>query len=166
MRRTTSAVAFALLGLASLDAVACRTTPPRVEPSLSELAKTSGVIAVIHVERILPMSAEEKALHDRLWTDPPLNVVFRYPGESAEFSVVSALKGELPAAALIWIGTTSCDVTMSAGRDYVIFTDVPTTQGDKIVPRYGTFLLDEDQDSLAKLVEVESLLNLSNPTHP
>lgn len=166
MKKAISAIVFALSGLASLDAAACRTSPPRVEPSLSELAKSSGVIAVVHVERVLPMSPEEKALNERLWTDPPLNVAFRYPGESAEFSVLSSLKGELPAAAMIWIGTTSCDVMLSAGRDYVIFTDLPSTPGDKIVPRYGTFPLDEDQHGLAKLAEVETLLNLSSPTHP
>lgn len=166
MKKIASAIIFASLGLASLDAVACRTTPPQVEPSLRELAEKSGVIAVIHVERILPMSPEEKALSERLWTDPPLNVAFRHPGESVEFSVLSPLKGALPAESLIWNGASNCDVILSEGRDYVIFTDMPSARGDKIVPRNGTFLLDEDKHSLAKLAQVESLLNLLSPTHP
>lgn len=166
MSKTTSAIIFALFGLASLDAVACRTSPPQVEPSPRELAKTSGVVAVIHVERIRPMSPEDEALSERLWTDPPMNVPFRYPGPSVEFSVVSPLKGEFPVESLIWNGTTSCDVILSEGHDYVIFTDMPSAPGDRIVAHYGTFLLDESQHSLAKLAQVESFLNLSGPTHP
>ncbi len=166
MKKMVPVIVLVLLGLASLDAAACRTTPPQAEPSLRELAENSGVVAVIHIDRILPMSPEEQALSDRLWADPPLNVAFRYPGESVKFSVLSSLKGELPAGSLIWNGATDCDVVLSEGRDYVIFTDASGAPCDKIVPRNGTFLLDEDKHSLAKLAQVESFLNLSSPRNP
>jgi len=130
-----------------------------------ELAKSSDLVAVIRVERIQPLTKEEQAEMDRLFTDPP-ETPFRLPTTSAEFSTIRVLKGKLPAQSQIQNGATNCDVVLAENSDYVIFANLPATPGHEIVPLYGTFRLDESQHSLIALADVESALTPSNRTQP
>jgi hypothetical protein len=156
-----------LAGLAfvSFDAFACRMNPPRTPPSYSDLASTSDLIAIVHVERIRPLSAGDEALMERLLTDPPMNVPFRYPTTSAEFSTVRVLKGKQPEQSLIQNGATNCDVYFLEGEDYLVFAQW-LNPSVEIVPSYGTFPFDESQQSLTALAEVESSLSSPNSAKP
>ena len=151
--------------LTSFDAAACRTNPPMKAPVYSELTKTSDLVAVIHIERIRPLSPEDEALSERLWTDPPMNVPIRFPTTSAEFSTLRILKGSAPEQFLIRNGATNCDVQFIEGKNYLVFARSPDPSSE-IVPDYGTFPLDQSQYSLAALAEVESSLSPPNPAKP
>jgi hypothetical protein len=155
----------ACLALVSFDALACRTNPPRTAPSYRELANTSELIAVIHVERVRPLSPADEAFIEKVFTDPPLNVVIHLPTASAEFSTIRLLKGEQPEQSLIQSGVTSCDVSFQEGKDYLVFSQRPGPSGE-IVPLYGTFTIDQSQHSLATLAEVESFLSPNNSAKP
>ena len=148
-----------------LRAEACRTFPPMRAPPIAELVRTSGVVAIVHVDRIHPLTAEEAAFTERIFSDPPLNVPIRLPTQSADVTVVRSLKGALPKGAPIGSGTTSCDVVLMEGRDYLIFAQTTAEPGDKIAPRYGTFMIDSSPQSVAALAEVEHSLS-SHPTPP
>lgn len=165
MRTVVVASLLACLALASFDASACRTNPPRTAPSYSDLAAASDLIAVIHVERILPLSPEDEAFIDRVFTDPPTNVVIRLPTASAEFSTVRVLKGKRPEQSRIRSGVTNCDVYFLEGKDYLVFSQWPSPSGE-IVPLYGTFPIDQSQHSLTALAEVESSLSSLNSAKP
>lgn len=134
------------------------------EPPIAELVQTSDVVAIVHVDRIHPLTAEEAVFTERIFSDPPLNVPIRLPTLSADVTVVRGLKGTVPAGAPIGSGTTSCDVVLMQGRDYLIFAQM-AEPGDKIAPRYGTFMLDSSPQSVAALAEVEHSLS-SHPTPP
>ncbi|RZA33792.1 MAG: hypothetical protein EOP92_19050 [Lysobacteraceae bacterium] len=153
------------LALASFDAAACRTNPPMKAPVYSELAKFSDMVAIVHIERIRPLSPEDEALNERLWTDPPMNVPIQFPTTSAEFSTLRMLKGKAPEQFLIRNGATNCDVQFVEGKDYLVFARWPDPSSE-IVPDYGTFPLDESQHSLAALAAVESSLSLPNSAKP
>ena len=133
-------------------------------PPISELVQTSDVVAIVHVDRIHPLTAEEADFTERVFSDPPLNVPIRLPTQSADVTVVRSLKGTIPKDAPIGSGTTSCDVVLMEARDYLIFAQM-AEPGDKIAPRYGTFMLDSSPRSLAALAEVEHSLS-SKPTPP
>ena len=158
-------VALVVLTFASFDAFACRMNPPRTAPSYSDLANTSDLIAIVHVERIRPLSPEDEAFMERVFIDPPVNVVIRLPTTSAEFSTVRVLKGKQPEQFLIQNGATNCDVYFLEDKDYLVFAQWPSSS-DEIVPLYGTFPIDQSQHSLAALAEVESSLNPPNPARP
>jgi hypothetical protein len=165
--KTPSAAALlALLALASFDSVACRQFPPRVEPSLGELARTADLVAIVHIERIRPLSSEDEALTERLLSDPPIGVPVVFPTTSAEFSMVRVLKGKLPPQPSVRNGATNCDVVLTAGHDYVIFAEMSDAQDSEIVPLYGTFRLDDNPYGLSRLSEVESSLTPSNQITP
>jgi hypothetical protein len=166
MRPIASLAAVVLLAAVSSDGLACRTLPPMPAPVYSELVKSSDLVAVVRVQRIRPLSQEQKAEMDRLFTDPPLDTPFRFPTTSAEFSTIRVLKGKLPAQSRLQNGATSCDVVLSENNDYLIFANLADAHGDEIVPLYGTFRLDESQYSLIALAEVESALTPSNRTQP
>ena len=165
MRRVAVAIMLAFLAFASFDALACRTDPPMKAPSYSDLVKTSDLIAIVHIERIRPLSQEDEALMERLLTDPPMNVPFSYPTTSAEFSTVRILKGKRPEQSLIQNGATNCDVYFLEGKNYLVFAQ-RSSPSIEIVPAYGTFPLDESQHSLMALAEVESSLSLPNSAQP
>ena len=148
-----------------LRADACTTNPPMRAPPIAELVRTSGVVAIVHVDRIHPLTAEEAAFTERIFSDPPLNVPIRLPTQSADVTVVRSLKGALPKGAPIGSGTTSCDVVLMEGRDYLIFAQTTAEPGDKIAPLYGTFMIDSSPQSAAALAEVEHSLS-SHPTPP
>jgi hypothetical protein len=156
---------LACLALVPFDAFACRTNPPRTAPSYRDLANTSELIAVIHVERIRPLSPAEESFIEKVFTDPPMNVAIRLPTASAEFSTVRVLKGKRPEQSLIQSGVTSCDISFQQGKDYLVFSQRPASSGE-IVPLYGTFTIDLSQHSLAALAEVESFLSHNNPAKP
>ena len=149
-----------------LCADACTTIPPLRAPPITELVQTSDMVAIVHVDRIHPLTAEETAFTGRIFSDPPLNVPIRLPTQSADVTVVRSLKGTIPKGAPIGSGTTSCDVVLMEGRDYLIFAQTTAGSGDKIEPRYGTFMIDRQPQSLAALAEVEHSLSSSNPTPP
>ncbi|MEI2794440.1 hypothetical protein V8246_02040 [Pseudoxanthomonas sp. F11] len=134
-------------------------------PPIAELVRTSGVVAIVHVDRIHPLTAEEAAFNERIFSDPPLNVPIRLPTQSADVTVVRSLKGTVPKGAPIGSGTTSCDVMLMEGRDYLIFAQTTAEPGDKIAPLYGTFMIDSSPQSVAALAEVEHSLS-SHPTPP
>jgi len=134
-------------------------------PPIAELVRTSGVVAIVHVDRIHPLTAEEAAFNERIFSDPPLNVPIRLPTQSADVTVVRSLKGTVPNGAPIGSGTTSCDVVLMEGRDYLIFAQTTAEPGDKIAPLYGTFMIDSSPQSAAALAEVEHSLS-SHPTPP
>ncbi|KRA52276.1 hypothetical protein ASD77_11365 [Pseudoxanthomonas sp. Root65] len=134
-------------------------------PPIAELVQTSDMVAIVHVDRIHPLTAEEAAFTERIFSDPPLNVPIRLPTQSADVTVMRILKGTIPKGAPIGSGTTSCDVVLMEGRDYLIFAQAAVESGDKIEPRYGTFMIDRSPRSLAALAEVEHSLS-SNPTPP
>ncbi|KAF1714417.1 hypothetical protein CSC74_15915 [Pseudoxanthomonas yeongjuensis] len=94
-----------------------------------------------------------------------MNVPFRYPTTSAEFSTVRVLKEKQPEQFLIQNGATNCDVYFLEGKDYLVFAQWPSPSVE-IVPTYGTFPLDESQQSLTALAEVESFLSLSDSAKP
>lgn len=149
-----------------LRAEACRTIPPMRSPPIAELVQTSDLVAIVHIDRIQPLSPEEAAFTDRIFSDPPINVPVQLPTQSAEFTVVRAVKGTIPQRTPIASGITSCDVVLIEGRDYLIFARISGEPGDKIQPRYGTFMIDQSPQSLAALAEVEHSLSSSNPTPP
>lgn len=161
--------AFVCLLLAStwfpLRAEACTTNPPMSAPPIAGLVATSDVVAIVHVDRIHPLTAEDAAFTERIFSDPPLNVPIRLPTQSADVTVVRSLKGAIPKGVPVGSGVTSCDVVLMEGRDYLIFADATVESGDKIQPRYGTFMIDSSQQSLAAVAEVEHSLS-SNPTPP
>jgi len=165
MRRVAVPGMLVFLALASFDALACRMNPPMKAPSYGDLASTSDLIAIVHVERIRPLSPEDEAFMERVFTDPPVNVAIRLPTTSAEFSTVRVLKGKQPEQSLIQNGATNCDVYFLEGKDYLVFARRPSPS-DEIVPLYGTFPIDQSQHSLAALAEVESSLNPLNPARP
>lgn len=134
-------------------------------PPIAELVRTSGVVAIVHVDRIHPLTAEEAAFNERIFSDPPLNVPIRLPTQSADVTVVRSLKGTVPKGAPIGSGTTSCDVMLMEGRNYLIFAQTTAEPGDKIAPLYGTFMIDSSPQSVAALAEVEHSLS-SHPTPP
>ena len=88
----------------------------------------------------------------------------RLPTQSADVTVMRSLKGTIPKGAPIGSGTTSCDVVLMEGRDYLIFAQTTAEPGDKIAPRYGTFMIDSSPQSVAALAEVEH--SLSSPPTP
>lgn len=149
-----------------LRAEACTTIPPMRAPPITELVQTSDVVAIIHVDRIHPLTAEEAAFTERVFSDPPLNVPIRLPSQSADVTVMRSLKGTIPKGAPIGSGTTSCDVVLMEGRDYLIFARTTAESGDKIEPRHGTLMIDQGPESLAALAEVEHSLSSSKPTPP
>lgn len=134
-------------------------------PPIAELVRTSGVVAIVHVDRIHPLTAEEAAFNERIFSDPPLNVPIRLPTQSADVTVVRSLKGTVPKGAPIGSGTTSCDVVLMEGRNYLIFAQTTAEPGDTIAPLYGTFMIDSSPQSVAALAEVEHSLS-SHPTPP
>lgn len=134
-------------------------------PPIAELVRTSGVVAIVHVDRIHPLTAEEAAFNERIFSDPPLNVPIRLPTQSADVTVVRSLKGTVPKGAPIGSGTTSCDVVLMEGRDYLIFAQTTAEPRDKIAALYGTFMIDSSPQSVAALAEVEHSLS-SHPTPP
>lgn len=148
-----------------LRAEACTTIPPMRAPPIAELVRTSDVVAIVHVDRIHPLTPEEAAFTDRIFSDPPLNVPIRLPTRSADVTAVRTLKGALPKGVPVGSGITSCDVVLMEGRDYLIFAQRTVGSGDKLEPRYGTFTIDQSLQSLAALAEVEHSLS-SHPTPP
>ena len=148
-----------------LRAEACRTIPPMLAPSITELVQTSDMVAIVHVDRIHPLTAEQAAFTERIFSDPPLNVPIRLPTQAVDVTVVRNLKGTIPKGVPIGSGVTNCDVVLMEGRDYLIFAQAAVESGDKIEPRYGTFMIDRSPRSLAALAEVEHSLS-SNPTPP
>ena len=134
-------------------------------PPIAELVRTSDVIVVVHVDRIHPLTREEAEFTERIFSDPPLNVPVRLPTQSADVTAVRTLKGTLPEGMPVGSGTTSCDVVLMEGRDYLIFAQTTAGPGDKIEPRYGTFMIDSSPQSVAALAEVEHSLS-SHPTPP
>src|SRR5687768_1097049 len=112
MGRIALLAAAVALATVSFNGMACRTLPPRLAPVHSELANSSDLVVVVRVERVQPLSKEDQAEMDRLFTDPP-NGPFRLPTTSAEFSTIRVLKGKLPARSRIQNGTTSCDVVLA-----------------------------------------------------
>ncbi len=134
-------------------------------PPIADLARTSDVVAIVHVDRIHPLTAEEAAFSERMFSDPPLNVPIRLPTQSADVTIVRSLKGKIPEGARVDSGVTNCDVVLMEGREYLIFAQVAVEQSDKIAPRYGTFMIDSSPRSIAALAEVEHSLS-SNPTPP
>lgn len=157
---------LASMSFVSLRAEACRTDPPIRVPPLAELTQSSDLIAIVHVDRIQPMTAEEEAFTKRIYTDPPLNVPIRLPSPSAVFTVIRPLKGTFPAAAPLRRGADSCEVVLMEGRDYLVFARLPLDPKAEIVPLHGTFLVDQSQYSLDSLAEVQSTLDSPNPTRP
>lgn len=144
---------------------ACVTFPPIETPEIREAARTADIVAVIHVDRVDWRTPEEEAEFDRLWKHPPMETEFSYPARSARFSVKQIFKGQIPANALIRSGSTSCDVVLTEGQDYVLFADLPS-EDDRITPRNGTFPLYATKHSAARLADVESLFTQSNSPSP
>lgn len=134
-------------------------------PPIADLVQTSGVVAIVHVDRVHPLTPEEAAFTERVFSDPPLNVPIRLPTQSADVTVMRSLKGAIPKGTPVGSGVTSCDVVLMEGRDYLIFAEATAASGGKIQPRYGTFMIDSSPHSLAAVAEVEHSLS-SNPTPP
>ena len=167
MKASILPIALLFAGSAiSSGAIACTMYPPMREVPASDLVRNADLVAIVHVEKIVPMSAVEEAELQRLMTDPPLNTPIKLPGPSARFSAIRILKGKLPEASLLRSGPTNCDVVLTEGSDYVLFARSPRVPGGQIVPLYGTFPLGADPQAKAKLAEVESILNPPNPTRP
>lgn len=134
-------------------------------PPIAELVRTSDVIVIVHVERIHPLTREEAEFTERIFSDPPLNVPIRLPTQSADVTAVRTLKGTLPKGMPVGSGTTSCDVVLMEGHDYLIFAQRTAESDDKLQPLYGTFIIDPSPQSVAALAEVEHSLS-SHPTPP
>lgn len=161
-----SACLLACVALVSFEAAACRSYPPLRVPPVAELARSADVVAVVHVSRIRPLTAEEAAFTERTYANPPLNVEVRFPSPSAEFTVVRTLKGSVPASLPLRAGADSCEVTLMQGHDYLIFARTPHGADAEIVPLHGTFAIDRSQSSINALADVQNSLLSSNPTPP
>ena len=157
---------LALLAMAVHDAQACRTIPPMKAPVFAELARTSGIVAIVRVERVDPLTPEESDRWRRLMDDPPMNTPIRVPAETAHARTIRVLKGELPDTFPMRSGVTSCQVMLTAGRDYVVFTKQPETPDERYEPLYGTFALDGDGRGSADLAEVQASLSPSDMHRP
>lgn len=155
-------VPFVLAG----NARACPADPPIATPTLREATESSDIVAVIHVDRLGWRTPEEEAQFRRLWERPPMNTPFSYPARSARFSVKRVLKGDIPAGTLIRSGSTSCEVGLAEGRDYVLFASLPSGEDDRLMPLRGTFSLDAPPYTDAMLAEVQSFLTHSNAPTP
>lgn len=159
MKRALLVVASMLVVLAG-NAGAGVTSPPRTTPDPRKVARAVDIVAVIHVDHVELLTAQQLAETERLFTTPS-NGSFVPPASSVRFSVRRVLKGDLPVGAMIRNGATSCEVVLREGSDYVLFAMKPVAPGDRIVPMDGTFLLDNSGRDVADLAAVESLL-----THP
>lgn len=162
MKRIALTVACAL---AAGHAGACSTFPRLVTPEPREAAQAADIVAVIHVDHVARLTAEELAETHRLFTTVSGGPVVP-PAPSVRFTVRRLLKGTIPDDALIRNGPTSCEVTLAEGRDYVLFAMKPAAPGDRIVPMDGTFLLENTSGYAAKLAAVESSLSHPDPTQP
>lgn len=151
-------IAFVLLALAG-NVNACMTIPPRKIPDRQDLVRTSEIVAVIHVDRIDPLTPEEEAT---LLRGPPRGVSYSFPGQSVHFSVRRILKGSIPDGALIRNGATSCEVVLSANEVYVLFANQPASSGDRILPLDGTFRFRSTPEDAAIIADLESLLSPAN----
>lgn len=164
MKRVLPVVACMLAVLAG-NAGACSTVPPRTTPDLRQVARAVDIVAVIHVDHVEPLTAQQLAETERLFTTVS-NGPFVPPASSVRFSVRRVLKGRLPADAMIRNGATSCEVVLDAGGDYVLFAMKPVAPGDRIVPMDGTFPLDKTGRDAAELAAVESSLSHPELTRP
>ncbi len=157
---------FASSALATFNAEACRSNPPIRVPPLAELAQSSDLVAIVHISRIKPMTAEQVDFTRRTYANPPLNVEIRFPSPSAEFTVIRTLKGPVPASLPLRSGADSCEVMLMEGRDYLIFGRTSSGPDAEIVPLHGTFTIDQSPASTNMLADVERSLSSSNPTPP
>lgn len=155
-----------LLALAAFDAVACRTNPPKVAPDRREVARMADLVALVHIDAIEPLTAAEEAELQRLLSDPPLDIPFRYPAPGLRFSTLRVLKGVMPDETLIQNGATNCDVLLMPGHDYVLFARLPVGEGARIQPLDGTFHLGKTARDQADLAEVQHSLTSPNQTTP
>ncbi|WP_449466399.1 hypothetical protein [Stenotrophomonas humi] len=164
MKRFLSVVGCVLVVLAG-NAGACVMSPPLVTPEPRAAARAADIVAVIHVDDVAQLTAEERAETDRLFTTVSKGP-FVPPAPSVRFTVRRVLKGNIPVDAMIRNGPTSCEVALTQGNDYVLFAMKPTASGDRIVPMNGTFRLDKTRSDAAKLAAVESSLTHLDPTQP
>jgi len=164
MRRAILPVVGMLVAVAG-NAAACVMEPPQAPAGPREVARVADIVAIIHVDRIEPLTAEEQAETQRLFTTPSDGPI-HFPGPSVHFSVRRALKGHVAAGALLRNGATSCEAGVQEGGDYLLFARQPASPGDRIVPMDGTFRLDETGPGAATLAAVESSLTLPDLTHP
>ncbi len=142
---------------------ACVVETPWVSPSLSELAGTSEIVAIVHVERVESLDEQDAAFVDRVLDGQLLDTPVILPAPSAHFSTLRVLKGKLPAGSQIRSGATNCEIVLVEGRDYVLFAMQPAApDDDRIVPMMGTFELGKTEYDMAKLAEVELSLTPSN----
>jgi hypothetical protein len=155
-----------LLALSAIDAVACSTDPPKVEPDRREVAQIADLVAIVRIDAIEPLTAAEEAELQRLLSDPPMDTPFRYPAPGLRFSTLRVLKGRMPNEALIQNGATSCDVLLVPGHDYVLFARLPAGEGARIEPLDGTFYLGKTERDQANLAEVQQSLTSLNQTTP
>lgn len=164
MKRIALTVVCALAVVAG-NAGACSTFPPLVTPEPRDAAQAADIVAVIHVDHVARLTAEELAETHRIFTTVS-GGPFVPPAPSVRFTVRRLLKGTIPDGALIRNGPTSCEVTLAKGRDYVLFAMKPAAPGDRIVPMNGTFRLENSSGYAAKLAAVESSLTHPDPTQP
>ncbi len=164
MTRVVLAVAC-VLAVPAGNAGACVTDPPLKTPEPREAARAADIVAIIHVDHVEPLTAQEQAETDRLFTTPGAGP-FVPPAPSVRFTVRRLLKGTIADDALIRNGPTSCEVTLAEGRDYVLFAMKPAAPGDRIVPMNGTFRSENTSGYAAKLAAVESSLTHPAPTRP
>ncbi len=164
MKRAALVVAGMLAVMAG-PARACVTEPRIVTPEPAEAARAADIVAIIHVEHVARLTAEELAETERMFTTASAGI-FVPPTPSVRFSVRRLLKGSIPADALIRNGPTSCEVALQPGGDYVLFAMKPAARGDRIAPMNGTFPLDKSRSTAARLAAVESSLNHPDPTRP
>ena len=162
--RQSLAMACMLVVLAG-NAGACVTEPPIITPEPRDAARAADIVAVIRVDHVVPLTTQERAESDRLFTTVSAGP-FVPPAPSVRFTVRRMLKGKMPDGALIRNGATSCEVGLVQGKDYVLFARKPAASGDRISPMNGTFQLDKTRSAAAKLAAVESSLTHPDPTRP
>lgn len=169
-RRALRCALFAGLVLAAMPALACRTDPPARAPAAAELLRQAGLAAIIRDAGLVPVSAVEQALAERQRRDLPFNTPSLPPAPGATSSAVRALKGAMPAVAVIQNGAgngaANCTLWLEPGRDHVFFAKLPASDGARLWPLRGTFALDDSADAQARLATVEAALSFSKLTHP
>lgn len=166
-RRFASAALLMVSMMTAGSAMACRIEGMQW-PTTTELANTSELIFIAHVERVRPMSPENARLMEAIDSGNPLvDVPFLYPVHPADFSVRSVLKGTVPEYTLLQSAVQDCSgVHLEEGEDYLIFANRPAMPGDDIAPIKGSFKLDSSKYAQDELRKVESLFPSKRQRQP
>ena len=160
MKRFYQWMLLALLGLFCGNAMACRMVG-YVWPTSTELASTSQLVFIAHVEKVQPLSKSDEEFVRSGFASAPNGISVRVPTERAEFSLVRNLKGLTPKPALLESSVWNCSgVTLEQGSDYLIFANAPEKVGADIAPAKGSFKLDGSLHAQVELQNIENYFTL------